>query len=810
MRADRFLALLTLLLALLGSAFIVRADTIRIEALDGGVVACGAVTQIIAQSKSVAVVADGQGSTVNLSALTDFLGRLDTPGSGLEARNGGAITLNPLQTTLGNQVELSLNPAGLVTVGTLKLGFGSRLSGSGNLTGNLINSGEVSPGSGPDTAGGLTFSGNYTQTSDGRLRLELGGDTAGTQFDRLTSTGPMTLGGALNIGMLDDFIPVAGTQFTILTGSQRTGTFASTSGLTVSTGGRLTLDYGASAVTLAATGPGFRDGAGPVISNIQFNGSPLVDGLIITRPGTITLTASDPSAVGRVEFTVDGVLLATDSNGSSQYAAFWQIVSVADGPHVLTLTTYDTLNNSTSVTIPVSVALGPPPVPRILTPADGLLTNQAGITVTGTAELGSEVLLYRNGEPVGAPLALDGNNAFATMLTLVEGQNRLQAAARNRGGAGPLSAPVQVTLDKTIPPAPTGLTAEAREGGQVRLVWVAVTASGVTGYDLYRATTAFSAVSEAQKINSQRLTTTTFDDLPPADGRYYYRVVAVNTAGATSAPSNQAIADADATPPRAVAIAYTPHGNYDPASGRMAPGGVDVTVTVSELLLTTPFLSLTPQGGIPLNVALNPSTDTEYRGYFEISPTTPSGTAYAVFSARDRAGNRGTEIGSGGTVLIDTAGPSVTALTVTPPDPIRNDRNHPVMVTVRLELNEALPANQSPQLSYQLSAAGRQPQVIPLAPDGERFWRGEFTLPADAGLAAPERLQFTFRAEDDLGNVGAQIQGAREFQVYQGNLPPLAVPTGLQAKTLPWRAGAVKLESGQRRQRVSALPAGAG
>ena len=46
-------------------------------------------------------------------------------------------------------------------------------------------------------------------------------------------------------------------------------------------------------------------------------------------------------------------------------------------------------------------------------------------------------------------------------------------------------------------------------------------------------------------------------------------------------------------------------------------------------------------------------------------------------------------------------------------------------------------------------------------------------------------MQFNFQAKDDLDNVGNRILGDSQFQVYQGNLPPLTTPTGLQAKALP-------------------------
>jgi hypothetical protein len=53
-----------------------------------------------------------------------------------------------------------------------------------------LNGGEIDPGgTGP---GRLTITGNYTQTATGVLNIDLGGLTAGSQFDQLVVTGSVT------------------------------------------------------------------------------------------------------------------------------------------------------------------------------------------------------------------------------------------------------------------------------------------------------------------------------------------------------------------------------------------------------------------------------------------------------------------------------------------------------------------------------------------------------------------------------------------------------------------------------------------
>jgi RHS repeat-associated protein len=522
------------------------------------------------------------------------------------------------------------------------------------------------------------------------------------------------------------------------------------------------------------------DTKGPLVSEIQFEGNPLADGGTISQSGTLRLTANDGFGIGRVEFYVDGTLFHTDSNGSTQYSVLLPLTAVTDGTHTLEIKAYDTLGNVSSTSLTVSVALAAPTsTPVITQPVNGLVTNQTQITVTGSAEPGTDVVFYHNGTEVGSPLSLDDNNTFSTTVTLQAGPNELQVAARNRGGMGPVSSTTLITLDSSVPDAPGALLAEAQADGQVRLTWQA-TANDIAGYDVYRASQSFTALSEAQKVNSETVTATRFNDLVVTDGRYYYRVVAVNTVGTTSALSNEVSVSADATPPRATLIEYTP------ALTTYTQGRIDVTLTVSEPLLTTPFLTMVPDGGIPIAVELTPVTDSQYQGHFEISGTTPSGTAYAVFSARDLAGNRGTEIEAGTAINIDSDGPFITKLTLSPAEPIRNDQTNPVTVQVEIELNEALPTGNVPELSYRLSGAGRSAEAItPLTQNSPLVWSASFSLPADAGLNENETLYFIFSAADELGNVGHLIQPANQFQVYQGDLPPLTVPVGLVGTALP-------------------------
>ena len=538
------------------------------------------------------------------------------------------------------------------------------------------------------------------------------------------------------------------------------------------------------AVTTVSATP-VLDTVGPDVANINFNGVALTSGATLTNAGTLTTNATDEGGISRVEYLVDGVRLALSTSGTNNYSAKWNIIDATDGSHTLSAIVYDTLDNSTQVDIPVIVALAAPNAPTITSPRTGLSTNETVIAISGKADLQTDVQLYNNAAPNGSLISVDSNGNYSGTITLENGANSITTTAQNRGGVGPASAAVTVTLDSSIPDAPVGLTALSKPSGEVRLNWNQSITSNVVGYDIYRSTGPFTDIATATKANSSRISGSTYADVPAEDGTYYYSVVAINTVGTASLPSNQTSGIADSIAPKAVAIEYVPSGNYDPVTTRTAPGQVAITLTVSEPLLTMPFLSIAPTNGIPTSVTLTQSSELVYTGNFEITDTTPTGKAYAVFSARDVVGNRGSTVELGATLEIDSTGPEISNIIISPGEPIKNDSTAPITINFAIDLTE-IAAGAGPQVSYQLSAAGRvKTAVDTLAQTDALKWVGTIVLPSDAGLSEVENLTFLFSATDDLGNVSTKVQGDNLFQVYQGDLPPLDTPRNLSAVAKP-------------------------
>lgn len=120
--------------------------------------------------------------------------------------------------------------------------------GAGTIDGDVVNNGgQVSPGD-VGASGVLTITGNYNQAVTGTLNIELGGLNAGSEHDQLLVGGATTLDGTLDVSLINGFTPAVNDNFTVMTYSSRTGTFATINGH----GQNYTPNYNPTDLTLVA------------------------------------------------------------------------------------------------------------------------------------------------------------------------------------------------------------------------------------------------------------------------------------------------------------------------------------------------------------------------------------------------------------------------------------------------------------------------------------------------------------------------------------------------------------------------------
>jgi hypothetical protein len=102
---------------------------------------------------------------------------------------------------------------------------------------------------------------------------------------------------------------------------------------------------------------------------------------------------------------------------------------------------------------------------------------------------------------------------------------------------------VEQMTDTQAPSAPSGLSVTRLSASSQRLAWSPSTDNvGVGEYRVHRSTTANFTPSAANRVATVA-TGTTYTETGLAAGTYYYKVVAADGAGNTSAPSGQAVGD---------------------------------------------------------------------------------------------------------------------------------------------------------------------------------------------------------------------------------------------------------------------------
>jgi autotransporter-associated beta strand protein len=122
------------------------------------------------------------------------------------------VSANQAYTGITDIAEGVLIINGSIASSSTTIAGGATLTGATTLNG-LVSNGFLSPG---NSAGTTTVNGNFTQNATGQVNIELGGATAGVNHDVVQVNGSASLGGTLNISLLDAFQPTPGATFDVL------------------------------------------------------------------------------------------------------------------------------------------------------------------------------------------------------------------------------------------------------------------------------------------------------------------------------------------------------------------------------------------------------------------------------------------------------------------------------------------------------------------------------------------------------------------------------------------------------------------
>ena len=188
----------------------------QISATSNGNVVAG---NTIGLNAAGVALANGTGVLIDSGSSNNTIGGA-APGAGnvISGNTGDGVDITGSGTT-GNVVEgniIGRNAAGssvLLNGGyAVAIEAGAQAAVSGFVTGNVLNDGVLSL----QGLGFLNITGNYTQTANGSLVLDLGGTDPGT-FDQLNVSGTVTLDGDLTAHLVGSFTPTVGESDTVIT-----------------------------------------------------------------------------------------------------------------------------------------------------------------------------------------------------------------------------------------------------------------------------------------------------------------------------------------------------------------------------------------------------------------------------------------------------------------------------------------------------------------------------------------------------------------------------------------------------------------
>lgn len=127
---------------------------------------------------------------------------------------------------------------------------------------------------------------------------------------------------------------------------------------------------------------------------------------------------------------VEGTITASLS-GSTYTCSYVPVAALSDGTHTIKFACADHDGNGTTESMTLTIDTVPPSL-NVAAPAEGLKTNVASVTVSGTTNdiTSSPVSLTVN----GANVTVNSNGAFSTNVNLVFGENTITVVATDGAG----------------------------------------------------------------------------------------------------------------------------------------------------------------------------------------------------------------------------------------------------------------------------------------------------------------------------------------------------------------------------------------
>ena len=215
------------------------------------------------------------------------------------------------------------------------------------------------------------------------------------------------------------------------------------------------------------------DNAGPAVALT----SP-ASGATVGSVVTLQASASDDAGVARVEFLVDGVLVASDT--TAPYSVAWDSGSWTNGSHTLSARAYDSLSNvATSAAVPVTTSQPTTKVSLTSPTPNAYVKGLVPLNATATDDQGVvKVEFYVDGTLLGTDTTAPYELSWDSTL-VADGAYTFSAKAYGPLGIPATSLPATVKVDNNAPAV--ALASPAPGAFLRRTVTLSATASDTLG-----------------------------------------------------------------------------------------------------------------------------------------------------------------------------------------------------------------------------------------------------------------------------------------------------------------------------------------
>lgn len=376
-------------------------------------------------------------------------------------------------------------------------------------------------------------------------------------------------------------------------------------------------------------------------------------GTTVSGSVTITTTTADNVGVASVRFTLDGVVLGTDT--SAPFTWTWDTTSASNGSHGLKAFVRDTSGNEddsqlVTVTVDNSSADSVLPVVSMTAPSAGAsVSGTVTVSATASDNVGvSSVQFLLDGVSLGSADTASPYAISWTTTGISNGSHVLSAVARDAAGNVATSSGITVTVSNQTgdTTAPTVSLSAPSSGATVTgTVTVSASASDNVGVTSVQFTLDGVNLGSADTSSPYSISWTTTS---ATNGSHVLRAIARDAAGNVTTSGSRTVTvsnSADTTLPSVSMSA--------PSSGATVSGTVTVSASASDNVGVT-SVQFTLDG---VNLG---SADTAAPWSISWNTTAvANGSRVLRAIARDAAGN--TRTSSGRTVTVNNSTPDTTA-----------------------------------------------------------------------------------------------------------------------------------------------------